>query len=440
MRPCPLPLRVLGRLGLAVLCALVAERSAAPGWARAWAEDAPAPEDSTAQALPFFTSVRAAREAAALTQRPLFVALHWRVAPGHPWPSDPQGWIALYRDPRVRAAALDYVCALRILEPPPGPTLPPPLLLVLAPDGTVLLQEAAWAFERGEASAVALAAFLQKGLRTHGPTPLDSPRVGEEQVRKARPQPAGGSPLAAVPLPIQGEGLAVRLRWEFPVPLLPEGQRQELEGRLSFTFDGEGPWDLSQVVKGRSGEELEQWVEIRFADVPGLEALRTQGEHLLELWLKPTATSYPFADGPVRVASVWISLGDGGGGASNGSESAEAPAPPEPAPLPEPPPAQAPDGPDPQEAPPEPPRERTEVVEPFVREGEEVRKQDAIVAVPDPDAGVKPPERMPVRDALRDLERRLEQAVREERVAPADRDFLRRYFESLKRRVSGAER
>jgi hypothetical protein len=74
-------------------------------------------------------------------------------------------------------------------------------------------------------------------------------------------------------------------------------------------------------------------------------------------------------------------------------------------------------------------------VTPLVREGPRVRKDDALVAVPDPKAGASPPRAVPIEDALRDFERVVESAVSDERVLPADRAFVRRYLEALRRAV-----
>jgi hypothetical protein len=77
------------------------------------------------------------------------------------------------------------------------------------------------------------------------------------------------------------------------------------------------------------------------------------------------------------------------------------------------------------------------VVTPLVDEGERVRKEEAVVAVRDPEGGTKPPEPVPLRDALADLERTLERAVPAERFRPSDREFLRRYFEALRAEARG---
>jgi hypothetical protein len=72
-------------------------------------------------------------------------------------------------------------------------------------------------------------------------------------------------------------------------------------------------------------------------------------------------------------------------------------------------------------------------VDPLDRGGPTVKKDTAVVAVRDEDAGTAPPPAVPLAEALRDLDRVLEQAVASERVLPADRAYLRRYLEALRR-------
>ncbi|MDF1702052.1 MAG: hypothetical protein P1V36_12920, partial [Planctomycetota bacterium] len=68
-----------------------------------------------------------------------------------------------------------------------------------------------------------------------------------------------------------------------------------------------------------------------------------------------------------------------------------------------------------------------------VGEGETVKKDDAIVAVEDEDAGLKPPEQVPLDKALRDFEKEREKAIRTDGISPRERAFLRRYFEFLQK-------
>ena len=110
------------------------------------------------------------------------------------------------------------------------------------------------------------------------------------------------------------------------------------------------------------------------------------------------------------------------------------------APDPPPPPPSA--GPDegPRAVPPPPEQAPDEVVTPLVNEGETVKKEQAVVAVRDPEAGLKPPPPRPLGDALRDFEKRVESAVGRERFAPADQALVRRYFEALRRLTEPAPR
>jgi hypothetical protein len=80
---------------------------------------------------------------------------------------------------------------------------------------------------------------------------------------------------------------------------------------------------------------------------------------------------------------------------------------------------------------------RDEVVTPLAREGERVKKDEALVAVPDPQAGLVPPPPIPLARALTEFGPVVERAVLSERVLPADREFLRRYLDAL-RRAAGA--
>ena len=106
---------------------------------------------------------------------------------------------------------------------------------------------------------------------------------------------------------------------------------------------------------------------------------------------------------------------------------------PEPEAQPEPPPPPAPEGPDEQPTPPPPGEGPEEVVDPLVRhEDETVHKEDALVAVPDPEAGLEPPPPVPLAEAMREFERIVERALGDERVRGADRDFLLRYFRALR--------
>jgi hypothetical protein len=78
-------------------------------------------------------------------------------------------------------------------------------------------------------------------------------------------------------------------------------------------------------------------------------------------------------------------------------------------------------------------------VTPLAREGERVKKEDALVAVPDLESGLTPPPPVPLSKALTEYGAVVERAVLSERVLPADREFLKRYLAAL-RRAAGAGR
>ncbi len=59
------------------------------------------------------------------------------------------------------------------------------------------------------------------------------------------------------------------------------------------------------------------------------------------------------------------------------------------------------------------------------------------MAVKDPQGGSETPPPVPLSEALRDFEKVVERALSNERVLPADRAYLRRYLEAL-RRAAGA--
>jgi len=404
-----------------------------------------APPDGRAQEKPgervaWFHGVRAAREAAERTGRPVFVALHARAAKAA-WPADPEAWIVIYSDPRVVEATREFACVLRVDDASgPQDTPPPPVLLVMSAAGEVRVTETRWPHAPGEPSVAALLSLLAEGARVHGAPRAGAPRIGSADVARSRRDAQGASALSAVPVPIDGPGLRIRLRYEVPVPAIAGTAGERLRGRLLLVFDGQGPFDLGQRIDLGAGEDVDHPVDVRFREIEGLEPLLTEGEHLLEVLVAPIEGEFRFSDRALRIARAWIRLGDGGGGGGGGQGEGGNQPPPQPEPPPaEPPPALAPEGPRPEPPPPEEPGHRTEVVEPFVREGETVKKEGAIVAVPDDEAGTKPPRRVPVEEAVRELEKRLEEAVREERLAPRDAQFLRRYFEALRRRVEPPE-
>jgi hypothetical protein len=199
-------------------------------------------------------------------------------------------------------------------------------------------------------------------------------------------------------------------------------------------WDGAGPFDVGRVEFG-AGAEIDEPIDVRFDEIEGLAALATKGKHRVDLYLDPLPGSYPFSQAPLHVGRVWIDLGQGGGGDGSSSDSEqekpEEPPPSEPQPVPD-------EG--QEELPPPPVPKREEVVQPFVNEGEAIEKDDAVVAVEDPDGGVKPPQQVPIEQALRDFEKVKEREVTREGIAAGERTFLRRYFDLLQRAVKGGSK
>ncbi len=380
----------------------------------------------------WFGSVRDARKAADETGRPLLVAIHRRPIAASPEFEKRLGaWVDRYHDPVVVEQTRAFSCVLRLLpaavEARPDSDTPLVTHLVLDAKNRVLLRI------DGETNTDAFVRFLQRGLRAFGPIAADAPRIDAARVKKRPVQ--GSSALRPVGIPKGAPGVRVRLRWELPAPDLSGAETEDVMARVLMRWDGAGPWDLGPVSFG-PGDDLDLPVEVHFGKLEGLAELATEGKHRLDLYLDPESGSYPFSKGPLHVGRVWIEIGEGGGGGGGGGgDEPDDPEQPEDAPPDQP--APMPEGEDPDPLPP-PKEERTEVVDPFVRDGDDtVKKEDAVVAVEDPDAGVKPPKRVPIEEALRDFDKMKERAVGEERLSPRERTFLQRYFEALRRIVVG---
>jgi hypothetical protein len=212
---------------------------------------------------------------------------------------------------------------------------------------------------------------------------------------------------------------------------LPEAYR----GGLTLFFDDQPRADLGAVT-APAGERAR--VDVRF-DLRKLETLKehlTPGKHRARVRLVPAAPPFTLAIVSNEI-EVEVPPEDGGGQGQGGGE----PPPPKPQPEPPPPPPEPPptqaeaprEGPPP---PPPPPSGREEAVIPLVNEGATVKKDAAVVTVRDPDAGVKAPTPVPLSEVLRDFDRVVERAVAEERVPPADRELLWRYFKALRQLVA----
>ncbi len=233
----------------------------------------------------------------------------------------------------------------------------------------------------------------------------------------------------------------VRLTTDEPLPA-------SLEGTLGAIADEGRPFPTAQTLGAPLGLAANNVREFDAEKVEPLNAALSPGKHLVRVRWEPTAPPYRVALESNEV-EIDVPPPQPSPSAMNPDEEKDpipqAP-PPEP-PPPQPPPPTPPPPPPPPPAPPPPQGETAqkppdakfhdEVVEPLSKEGEEVRKEKAVVAVKDPNAGSAPPRLVPVDEALADVDRVLERAVAEERVSPADRAFLLRYLEALRRAAGG---
>jgi len=203
------------------------------------------------------------------------------------------------------------------------------------------------------------------------------------------------------------------------------------EGVLDVVVGGRVPAGPVGVTAAEAGRVANVATTVTADAHPDTKASLTPGRHEVRLVLRPTTGPWrtTLVSPPVEVI---VPPPQGGGG--------NEPPPEPPPPAPPPPPPTEPPPPEPPPPPPpgagaEPPADvkfHDEAVEPLTREGDTVRKDEAWVAVPDPTAGATRPRTVTLADALADLDRVVERAVREERVAPADRAWLRRYLEALR--------
>jgi len=407
---------------------------AAPG---ARADDAQPAKDAAHVA--WFQDMTLARKVAAQTGRPLFVAIHVRpgvASPEATWRLE--RWIAVYADAGIVALSRRCACVLRVIQAPEGKDpdadrAPAAVHLVVDADSRVLARLDDDAPTDLAAGVHRLRSILRGGLANFGAIPADAPLIEPGMVARTQADLAGISPSRPVGVPLGASGVRLRLRWELPAPALEGAAERRVKARVHMRWDGEGPFEVGRVEFG-SGEVIDAPVDVRFDEIEGLAALATKGKHRVDLYLDPLPGSYPFSRGPLHVGRVWIDLGDGGGGGGANSDNEEE-KPDKPPPAPEPVPDE---GSEP--LPPPPPPEREEVVQPFVNEGETVEKDDAVVAVEDPDGGVKPPKQVPLEQLLREFEKVKEREVSREGVAAGARSYLRRYFEQLERAVKGGSK
>lgn len=405
-------------------------------------------EDEAREQVAWFPSVAKARAAAGEAGRPIWIALHPRASQGAAgWPYDGQGWSDVYAAPEVVAISRRFACVrLRVggapergdpvhdARPEAANRFVAPTHLVFDAAGTTLLGRVeGWRHEPGAASVEALSAFLDAAWsrRTQEPTGAE---LGPAAAGGASTPVPGSSELTPLPLGVDAAGFRTRLRWTLPLPSVADDE--PLRARVTMFWDGAGPFELG-TVDIPAGADADVPVDVRFEEHPALEPLRTKGRHRLDVYIEPVPGGFRFSTAPLFVGLVWIELGDGGGGGGGGGsqpEPQEQPEAQEPdAPKPEP------DTPEPQPELPPPPPGDEHVVEPFVRPGEAIEKDDAIVGVESEDAAVKPPPPTPRRTPPRAFEKQLEESVSWERIPLAERAFLRRYFEALRRALERAE-
>lgn len=435
---------------------------------------APAAADAdadAAEAVLWYPTLDAAYRAAGVRRVPVFLATHFRggSAPGS-WPADAAAWNEVYRAEPVASRLRDFACVqvVRTQAPVEGREPREPVHVVADADGTTLAIRKAWAHDAGEPSVGAIVALLEEGrarfAQARSPRPA-APSAGGRPAAQAPPpragpggpaqRPAGGrSALDAIPLPRNATGVRVHLAFAGRVPELPDGETA-IQARVKAAWDLGDVHAVGELVLAPGEEAVDRTVDVPFALVREGEEPLELGLHRIDLWIEP-AGSFIFAREPLYMGVVYVDVqeGDGGGGGGGGGADQEEPQP-EPQPEPEaeaqpepqpseeqpepPPPPPVPEGPQEEEPQPPPPEEeRVEVVDPLVREDRKVHKEDAVVAVPDPKAGLEPPPLMPLEEALREFERVLERAMGSERIRGADKAFLRRYFEALEARARGS--
>lgn len=238
--------------------------------------------------------------------------------------------------------------------------------------------------------------------------------------------------LEPVPAPADAAGL-LRLRLALAAPL-PTGVA--LRARLELLWDDADDTRRAQAEVGEvaaaAGSELAPLaLDLDLRTLPALAGRLTPGLHVAQARLVPLADPFRQAQRSAPL-EVEIQPPPVGGAPPPGPD----PQPPPPASPP--PPPEATDG--PPEPAPVPAGGREEAIVPFIHPGETVRKERAVVAARAPDAAPVPPPPQPLEEALREPARAAEQAVARERIAPADRELVRRYFQVLRRLVEPGER
>lgn len=386
--------------------------------------------------IAWFGSLAEARKVASETGRPIFVAMHVRPRVASPAATARTArWLGAYRDEGLIAISREMACVLRVTDAPPGQDpdvdegAPAAVHLVIDANAKVLARLDA---DIPPATGV-LERLLRRGLRVHGDIPADTPQIDERTARRGKRNVQGMSPMSPVGVPVDAPGVRLRLRWELPAPTLVGEGAKQVKAIVQMTWDEQGPFTVGDLAF-EAGEEIDAPIDIDFEAIEGLKELATPGLHRVDLYLVPDVGSFPFSKGPLHVGRVWIELGDGGGGGGDGANQDEQPEPQED----EEQPAPNPDG-NPVEPPPMPDDAKDDVIDPFIGEGETVKKDDAIVAVEDEDAGVKAPEQVPLEKALREFEKEREAAIRQDGISPRERAFLKRYFALLEKHAGGGK-
>ncbi len=418
--------RLRGSIVVAALMMLVAG---------ARAED----EAPTSGGVAWFADAEVAMRAARDVGRPVWIALHARPATGAtPWPHDLSAWQALYRDPDVVAASRAFACVVQLKFLPTERVIEEsPTHVVIDADGRVLAQSAGWRHAVGDPSKRALLDLLARGAAAFGTMARDAPVLDADEVSRRSPRAEAHAPSR---LPIDAEGLRVRLRFVIALPdfgqRTPDGRPAPVPARVTMTWDDAGPWNVEDVLL-EPGRSFDRSFDIAFDRFDGLRALATPGSHRLDLHLGPFPGGPAVVDEPVLVGRAIVEIADG---TSSGGGDEEEPSRPDPAAEPPPPEPEIAEGEEPPPPPAPPPApDRVEVVEPFAADAAPIRKDDAIVAVRDPDAGTEAPRFRPLEEALPDLDRAAEQALRREVLGADDRAYLLRYFDALRARLRRAE-
>ena len=398
--------------------------------------------------------VRSLRDGFAIAKsegKPLFVAMH---EPGgsksDAWPASATLWAALYRDVRVVSELKHFVCVQQIRSPallrgfaPRTATKGSPYLMVLDGSQRALALQDHWTPEKGKPSIDALVTFLRAARsryeEPHGGETRAVPKAGDETPPAGAPKKPlsrAGSVLRPTPLPLGSPALRMHLRWGLPAPRMrrsgDSGDALATARRVGVDmyWDDRGPIALEPLTL-TPGKEIKHTLDVRLDKMERLKPYLTKGKHSITVFLRALPGEPLLADARVPVARVWVSLGEGGGGGGGQND----PAPDEEnegeddakKPVPE----------KEKETPPQvdPEEERQEVVDPFVRNDDTVKKDDALVAVEDEHAGVKPPDPTITEEQLRQFDAMRTAALRDGRISKAEATFLARYFAALSKRA-----